>query len=86
MTLTYIPGVSTASTVPADAGAVSSDITRLPDKTPLFVPSGQAYYWSIPWRNDVGASMAALKVGDYADFDTDDPNDVARWLSEENAE
>lgn len=83
MTITYIPGVSTANTVSADTGAVSSNITQLPDKIPLFVPSGQAYYWSILWQNDVRTSIAALEAGDYVDFDTDDPKDVARWLLSE---
>lgn len=83
MTFTYIPGVSTANTVSADTSAVSSNITQLPDKIPLFVPSGQAYYWSILWQNDVRTSIAALEAGDYVDFDTDDPHDVARWLLSE---
>lgn len=87
MTTMYVPGVSvsvsTSDTVSVDASAVSSDMTRLPDKMPLSIPSGQAYYWSIMWQDDVRASIAALEAGDYADFDTDDPNDVVRWLLSE---
>ncbi len=47
---------------------------------PAFIPADQAYYWSFPWQDDVRASREALAAGEYEDFDSDDPNDVARWL------
>lgn len=47
---------------------------------PAAIPSDQAYYWSFNWQEDIRESMAALAAGEYVDFDSDDPNDVARWL------
>ena len=49
-------------------------------RVPLFIPADEAYYWSGPWQRDVAESMAALHSGDFEDFDSDDPKDVARWL------
>lgn len=63
------------------AGRVASNakLTRN-RRVPLFIPADEAYYWSSPWQRDVAASMEALHSGDYVDFDSDDPKDVARWL------
>lgn len=47
---------------------------------PLFIPCNQAYYWSVAWQKDIRESIAALDAGDYEEFDSDDPNDVVRWL------
>jgi hypothetical protein len=47
---------------------------------PAAIPADQAYYWSFEWQDDIRESMAALAAGDFVDFDSDDPNDVARWL------
>lgn len=49
-------------------------------RAPLFIPADQAYYWSSPWQRDVALSMEALRNGDFVDFDSDDPMDVAKWL------
>jgi hypothetical protein len=46
----------------------------------MFIPADQIYYWSSPWQQDVAESMKALHSGDFVDFDSDDPMDVARWL------
>jgi hypothetical protein len=46
----------------------------------MFIPADQAYYWSSPWQRDVAESMQALRRGEYEDFDSNDPTDVARWL------
>lgn len=51
-----------------------------PDFMPAFIPADQVYYWSIPWQQDIRESMAALAAGDYEEFNSDDPNDVVRWL------
>lgn len=47
---------------------------------PAFISADEAYYWSRPWQRDVIESMDALRRGDYEDFDSEDPNDVVRWL------
>jgi len=44
------------------------------------IPADEVYYWSRPWQQDVLTSMKALRSGEFMDFDSDDPNDVARWL------
>ena len=49
-------------------------------RVPLFIPADEAYYWSGQWQRDVAESMAALRSGDFEDFDSDDPKDVAHWL------
>jgi hypothetical protein len=47
---------------------------------PLVIPKDQLYYWTGEWREGVRAARDALANGDYRDFDSDDPNDVVRWL------
>jgi hypothetical protein len=49
-------------------------------RIPLFIPAEEAYYWSSPWQRDVLESIQALRSGDFKDFNSDDPKDVARWL------
>lgn len=85
MIVTYMPGASGASTVAADADAAYSPsaLERIPSHMPVFIPRDQAYYWSFPWQKDIRESMAALEAGDYEEFDSDDPNDVVRWLLSE---
>jgi hypothetical protein len=51
-----------------------------PAEVPASIPTDQAYYWSVPWQTDIRESMNALSAGEFEDFDSDDPNDVARWL------
>lgn len=82
MTITYVPGISGASTVSvsADAASSTSALDRIPKHMPLFIPRDQAYYWSFPWQKDIQDSMKALEKGDYEEFDSDDPSDVVRWL------
>lgn len=87
MTLTDIQNASGANTVTLDRDAVYSGVSsdRFPTHMPLFVPRDQAYYWSFNWQQDIRESLNALQNGDYEDFDSDDPNDVVRWLfTEEN--
>lgn len=85
MTITYVPGASTATTVGADADVAyqPSALDRVSRHMPLFIPRDQAYYWSFSWQKDIRESMAALENGDYEEFDSDDPNDVVRWLLSE---
>ncbi len=78
---TLTPAVrNSTSTVPVTAGRAASNTPELPRTAPLFIRADEAYYWSVPWQRDVRESMAALAAGEYEDFDSDDPNDVARWL------
>jgi len=70
-----------AQTAPPLASRVESNegISRQ-RKVPLMIPADEVYYWSRPWQQDVLTSMKALRSGEFMDFDSDDPNDVARWL------
>jgi hypothetical protein len=81
MTLETLNATAT-SAVALDTDAVygGSARERLPVHMPLFVLREQAYYWSFEWQQDIRESLAALEDGDYEDFDSDDPNDVARWF------
>jgi hypothetical protein len=85
MTITYIAGASPTRTVAADAAAAYSPsaLEHIPRGMPLFISRDQAYYWSFAWQKDIRESMAALEAGDYEEFDSDDPNDVVRWLLSE---
>jgi len=47
---------------------------------PMFISADEGYYWSVAWQEDVRAAMAARARGESVVFDSDDPNDVARWL------
>lgn len=61
------------------AGNKAAGGTR-PRRVPAFISADEAYYWTREWQQDVLESMQALRAGEYEDFDSDDPNDVARWL------
>ena len=63
------------------ASAVTvADVALLPEGIPFMIPLGQAYYWSAAWQSDLRDSMRALEAGEIETFDSDDPNDVVRWL------
>jgi hypothetical protein len=51
---------------------------------PAFIRADEAYYWSFRWQEDVRESVAALKSGDFEEFNSDNPNDVVRWLLTED--
>lgn len=81
-TITLNPSASTITAlerVEIGLGA-SNASTGLHRMVPAFIRADEAYYWSVPWQQDVRESMAALAAGDYEDFSSDDPNDVVRWL------
>jgi len=47
---------------------------------PFTIPADQAYYWSTEWQADVREAMAARAAGASLVFDSDDPDDIVRWL------
>ena len=51
-----------------------------PRRVPMFIAADEAYYWTREWQKDVQESMRALRAGEFKDFNSEDPNDVARWL------
>lgn len=69
--ITFVHSVSISNSGPS----------QHPSNMPAAIPADQAYYWSVPWQDDVRESLAALKAGEFEDFsDSDDPNDVVRWF------
>jgi hypothetical protein len=60
--------------------AASNASPGLHRTVPTFIGVDEAYYWSVPWQEDVRESMAALNRGDFEEFHSDDPTDVVRWL------
>jgi hypothetical protein len=60
--------------------AAATNSPDVPRTMPAFIRADESYYWSFPWQEDVREAMAALAAGDYEEFDSDDPNDVVRWM------
>jgi hypothetical protein len=81
-TITINPTASTATTLEYAeiAPAASNATVGLRRVAPTFISADEAYYWSSPWQRDVQESMAALAAGEYMEFDSDDPNDIVRWM------
>jgi hypothetical protein len=81
--ITTDPRLKTATalvTASSSTCTVTSTNVRSSATVPAFIAAGDAYYWSFQWQSDVRESMAALAAGDYEDFDSNDPNEVSRWL------
>jgi len=47
---------------------------------PLTMPHSQRYYWQRRWQQGERESMAAFEAGEGIVFDSDDPEDIVRWL------
>ncbi len=47
---------------------------------PLTLPSAQEYYWHFTWQEGERESLAELEAGIRIRFDSDDPEDIIRWL------
>ena len=56
----------------------SSSVQRVP----LTIPRAQAYYWGYEWQQGERESRAELDAGHGIVFDSDDPQDIVRWLHE----
>jgi hypothetical protein len=51
-------------------------------RVPIVMPSDQEYYWHFTWQNEERQCLLELETGQRVTFDTDDPEDAARWLRE----
>ena len=69
---------------PRLAAAAAGNGWAAPRIVPPFIGADEAYYWSFPWQEDVRAAMTARAAGESVLFDSDDPNDVVRWLLSED--
>jgi len=49
-------------------------------RVPLTIPSAQAYFWGHKWQQAERETLAAFDAGQGIVFDTDDPQDILRWL------
>lgn len=47
---------------------------------PLTIPTAQAYYWSGAWQQSERETLASFEAGNGVTFDSDDPDDIVRWL------
>ena len=72
---TTSPGWSRALAV-----AAATNTPAGPRTVPTFIGADEAYYWSFRWQEDVREAMAARAAGESVLFDSDDSNDVVRWL------
>jgi hypothetical protein len=72
--------IGSSETVVSTRTTVSSDVGRAPSRIPFSVPLDQAYYWSAKWQEAERRALDAIRLGDYVDFDSEDPNDVVRWM------
>jgi hypothetical protein len=83
-TITLSPTKTTTSTLESvEVSLTASNNLNLdgpPRIAPAFIRADEAYYWTFHWQHDVRESMNALSEGEYQDFDSDDPNDVVRWM------
>ena len=95
MTISFHPTRAAGSsavnaTYAASAGHATEVVRRVPSASngtagtsvtmPAFISAEEEYFWSVPWQEDIRESLAAREAGDSRVFDSDDPNDVVRWL------
>lgn len=80
MTMLTIAASTSSSTSIAVGPGLSASNTDAPRGVPASIRADEAYYWSTRWQDDVKEALAARRAGDSARFDSDDPDDVVRWL------
>jgi len=59
------------------ASGVRAEVQR---RVPLTMPRSQEYYWRSVWQQAERANLAELAAGHRVTFDSDDPEDIIRWL------
>jgi hypothetical protein len=80
-----VQGVETPHTPPPTQVApeqthASGVPTQDRQRVPLTMPRSQAYYWRSPWQKAERASLEEMAAGQAVRFDSDDPDDIIRWL------
>jgi hypothetical protein len=50
---------------------------------PLTMPSAQEYYWHHGWQRGERETLVSLEDGQGVTFDSDDPEDIVRWLHDD---
>ena len=82
--MTFDTTEATASTIGIVTGATGA--TSRPGRVPIVMPAEQAYYWRYRWQKEQRECLLELDSGDARTFDSDDPEDAARWLLEPDDE
>ena len=67
-------------------GATSGTVEGRRRRVPLTMPRAQAYYWRYKWQDGERAALVELDAGEVVRFDSDDPEDIVRWLHEDDEE
>ena len=73
---------SNAAALLLDPEATSSNAETTGVPVPFTMPTEQRYYWMYLWQLHERETLEGLNAGEYEDFDSDDPEDAARWLRE----
>lgn len=84
MTTDTLSSTSDHLSVAPDATETSRQLRER--RIPLTIPSDQEYYWHYEWQQGEREALAAMDAGDSIVFDSDDPEDVVRWLQEPDAD
>jgi hypothetical protein len=91
MTPATLPVDSRATTSSAEDGEleVRSDATETSvrkQRVPLIMPSEQEYFWHFEWQQGEREAAAERDTGKVVRFDSDDPEDIVRWLHESDGD
>ena len=82
--MTTIESTSNRLIFTSNATEASVDVRRR--RIPLTMPKAQEYYWHFGWQHGEREALADIERGEFVRFDSDDPNDIARWLDDPAAE
>lgn len=78
----------------ADSSMKNGRVALVPDRVsfsgdaplsvriPFVMPREQMYYWTPAWQNGEHEALSEKAAGQIVRFDSDDPEDIARWLDE----
>lgn len=59
---------------------IGPTVTNPGQRPPLFVPRDEIFFWTAEWQAGERASAAEREAGNSIVFDSDDPEDIIRWL------
>jgi len=51
-------------------------------RIPLTIPSSEEFFWRFDWQQGERDTLAELEAGNAIIFDSEDPEDIVRWLHE----
>ncbi len=77
---------TTPNSISMDPRAVGTTKAGRRVAIPFTIPKEQEYYWHRSWQGDERAALAEREAGKTFRFDSDDPEDAARFLDEGDLE